>query len=247
MGMIRRADLADTARNALVMDLGDLSARGEALVREANARAEQILRDARAERDRLIATAREEGFRAGHAEGSAKGHAEGIAKGVAEARAAKTESLAAIEGAWGAALDGFESVREDMLQAARTEVVRLAAEIASRVTRRAVDLDAGAVLPQLEAVLAAVVRPSRLVVRVHPEDLDLARAELPELVTRFDLCRHAELVPDASLDHGSCVATTDEGGRIDAGIGTQLDRILSALMPGEPSIRIERSARGDAA
>lgn len=247
MGMIRRADLADTARQALVMDLGDLSARGESLVREANARAEQILREAQAERDRLIATARAEGFRAGHAEGSAKGHSEGLAKGAAEARAGKSESLSTIESAWSAALDGFESVREDMLQAARTEVVRLAAEIASRVTRRSVELDEAAVLPQLEAVLGAVVRPSRLTVRVHPDDLDLARAELPGLMGRFDLCRHAELVPDATLDHGSCVAATDEGGRIDAGIGTQLDRILSALMPGEPNIRIERSARGDAA
>lgn len=247
MGMIRRADLAETARNALVMDLGDLSARGAALVQEANAHAEQILREARAERDRLIATARAEGFKAGHAEGSAKGHAEGLAKGCAEARAANAESIAAVAGAWAAALEAFESVREDMLQAARTEVVRLAAEIASRVTRRAVELDEAAVLPQLEAVLGAVVRPSRLTVRVHPDDLEMARAELPELMSRFELCRHAELLADASLDHGSCVATTDEGGRIDAGIGTQLERILAALMPGEPNIRIERSARGDAA
>jgi len=247
MGMIRRADLEDTARNALVMHLGDLTAHGAALVQQANQQAEEILRDARAERDRLITTAREEGFKAGHAEGFAKGHADGLPKGVAEARAAHSESIAAIAGAWAAALEAFESVREDMLQAARTEVVRLAAEIASRVTRRAVELDEAAVLPQLEAVLGAVVRPSRLTLRVHPDDLELARTELPELMSRFDLCRHADLLADASLDHGSCVATTDEGGRIDAGIGTQLERILSALMPGEPNIRIERSARGDAA
>ncbi len=247
MGMIRRADLGDAARNALVMDLGDLNARGEALVREANARAEQILREAHAERDRLLSTAREEGFRAGHAAGSAQGRAEGLEQGIAEARTAKSGAIAGITDAWAGALDGFESVREDMLRAARAEVVRLAAEIASRVTRRAVELDPGAVLPQIEAVLGAVVRPSSLTVRVHPDDLALARAELPALMARFDLCRHAEVTPDASLDHGSCVATTDQGGRIDAGIGTQLERILSALMPGEPSIRIERSARGDAA
>ncbi len=247
MGMIRRADLADAARNALVMDLGDLSARGEALVREADARAEQILRQAEAERERLISTAREEGLRAGHAEGLARGHAEGVARGVAEARAAQSAALASVEAAWTSALDGFESVREDLLQAARTEVVRLAAEIASRVTRRAVELDAEAVLPQIEAVLGAIVRPSRLIVRVHPEDLELARAELPGLTARFDLCRHADLVADASLGRGSCVATTEEGGRIDASIGAQLERILTALMPAESSIRIARPARGDAA
>lgn len=247
MGMIRRADLEEYTRNALVMDLGDLGARGQALVDEANRRAEEILREAKAERERLLATARNEGYKAGYAEGLAKGTAEGEEKGSQQARAASSETLENLTRAWAGALDAFEQRRDAMLQAARTEVVRLAAEIASRVTRRVVELDEAAVLPQIEAVLGVVARPSRLTVRVHPDDLALAAAELPDIVSRFELCRHAELVADPSLGRGSCVAVTEDGGRIDAGISAQLDRVLAGLLPGDDTIRIDRPARGDAA
>lgn len=247
MGMIRRADLEDAARNALVMNLGDLQAHAEGIVSQANAQAQKILRDARAERDRLIAGAHAEGYQTGFEAGRAAGHAEGLEQGVAQARAAQDQALSTLIESWTLAVQSFEAQRDAMLSAARTEVVRLAAEIATRVTRRAVELDPDAVLPQIEAVLGTLVRPSRLVIRVHPEDLALASAEMPDLVGRFELCRHAELLADASLERGSCVASTDEGGRIDAGIGSQLARIVEAMMPAESAIRIERPARGDAA
>lgn len=247
MGMIRRADLESVARQATVMDLSDLKARGDAIVADAQRQADQILAQARAERDRLIASARDEGLRAGQADGLKKGLAEGQKKGHDQARAEVAQGLAGLTAAWQAALDAFEAEREAFLQAARVEVVQLAAEIASRVTRRAVELDAGAVLPQMEAVLAAVARPSRLTVRVHPDDLALAKAELPGLTARFEQCRHAELVADPALARGSCVGTTEDGGRVDAGIASQLDRIIAELLGDEPGMRIQRPAHGDAA
>lgn len=247
MGMIRRADLEDAARNALVMNLGDLQAHAEGIVDRANAQAREILRQAQAERDRLIAGAQAEGYQAGFEAGRAAGHAEGLEQGTAEARAAQDQALKDLIESWTRAVEAFEAQRDSMLSAARTEVVRLAAEIATRVTRRAVELDHDAVLPQIEAVLGTLVRPSRLMVRVHPDDLALATAEMPGLVGRFDLCRHAELLPDPTLERGSCVACTDEGGRIDAGIGSQLSRIVEAMLPADTAIRIERAARGDAA
>jgi flagellar assembly protein FliH len=245
--MIRRADLEDAARNALVMNLGDLQAHAESMISQATERAERIVREANAERDRLIAGAHAEGYNAGFEAGRSAGHAEGLAQGTAEARASQDRALTTLIESWTRAAESFEQQRDSMLSAARSEVVRLAAEIATRVTRRAVELDPDAVLPQIQAVLGTLVRPSRLVIRVHPDDLVLATAEMPELVARFDLCRHAELLADHTLERGSCVASTDEGGRIDAGIGSQLARIIEAMMPAESVIRIERSARGDAA
>jgi flagellar biosynthesis/type III secretory pathway protein FliH len=246
MGMIRRADLEQCARNALVMNLGDLGERGRAIIAGAEAEAQRILSEARAERDRLLSDAREEGRRVGHADGLRQGLEDGRAAGAEEARRASAESIASVTAGWTGALNAFESARDEMLQAARTEVVRLAAEIATRVTRRAVELDPASVLPQIEAVLGVVCRPSRLTVRVHPDDLRVATEELPAIVSRFDLCRHAELLPDAGVERGSCVATTEGGGRIDADIGAQLDRIVSQLLPGGGTLRLP-TARGDAA
>ena len=247
MGMIRRADLEQCARNALVMDLGDLGARGEALVAGAKAEAERIVREARAERERLIAGARDEGRRAGLEQGRAEGLEAGRKEGAAQARAEHAEALAGAARAWTQALDTFESRRDEMLLHARTEIVTLAAEVASRVTRRAVELDPGVVLEQMGAVLGAIARPTGLVLRVHPDDLALARAELPALVARFERCGHAELRADPSLSRGSCVGVTETGGRVDADVEAQLARIVGALLPADATIRIERETRGDAA
>lgn len=247
MGMIRRADLEQCARNALVMDLGDLGARGEALVAGAKAEAERIVREARAERERLIAGARDEGRRAGLEQGRAEGLEAGRKEGAAQARAEHAEALAGAARAWTQALDTFESRRDEMLQHARTEIVALAAEVASRVTRRAVELDPGVVLEQMGAVLGAIARPTGLVLRVHPDDLALARAELPALVARFERCGHAELRVDPSLSRGSCVGVTETGGHVDADVEAQLARIVGALLPADATIRIERETRGDAA
>jgi flagellar biosynthesis/type III secretory pathway protein FliH len=247
MGMIRRADLEQCAQNSYVMDLGDLGRHAEEMIQNAREQAARIVADAQAERDRLLGNAEREGRDAGYAEGHAAGHAEGLDKGVTEAREAQAQTLRKAGDAWTAALDAFEAERDAMIQSARAEIVRLAAEIAARVTRRAVDLDPATVLAQMEAVLGAVTGPSRLVLRVHPDDLDLSRAELPSIVARFDLCRHAELVSDASLARGSCVATTDQGGRIDADIEHQLARIIAGLLPDDEAIRFGQTARGDAA
>jgi flagellar biosynthesis/type III secretory pathway protein FliH len=167
--------------------------------------------------------------------------------GSEQARVQATNDLGTLLQGWSAALESFEADRDAMLSAARTEMVELAAEIASRVTRRVIELDASVVNAQMEAVLLAVARPSKLLVRVNPADLQRAGADLPGLLERFERCRHADLIGDATLEPGSCVATTEDGGRIDAAIDTQLARILAELLPADTSASSTRQPRIDAA
>jgi flagellar biosynthesis/type III secretory pathway protein FliH len=236
MGMIRRADLEQLSRDAMVMNLDDLRARGEAMVEDATHRAEQILSDANAERERLVSTGHQAGFEQGHAEGVAAGLEQGMASGSQEARAAESEALRLLTQGWEAALASFESDREKLLREARTDLVRLALEIATRVVRRAVDIDPRAIESQLEAVLGSVARPTKLSVRVHPDDVDYARRTLPGMLDRFELCKHAEVVSDGSIGRGSVVATTEGGGRIDASVQGQLDRIVAEVLPDDPEL-----------
>lgn len=247
MGMIRRADLEQVTRSALVMNLGDIGARAQSILADAQAQADRLIAEGRAERERLIATARDEGFRKGYDDGLAKGLDEGRATGSEQARVQATNDLGTLLQGWSAALESFEADRDAMLSAARTEMVELAAEIASRVTRRVIELDPGVVNAQMEAVLLAVARPSKLLVRVNPADLQRAAADLPGLLERFERCRHADLIGDATLEPGSCAATTEDGGRIDAAIDTQLARILAELLPADTSASSTRQPRIDAA
>lgn len=234
MGLIRNAAAATLAREAIVLDLGDLQRQGELLKRRASEEAERILAAARRERDRLVAGAADEGRAAGAAEGMAQGLAEGREQGRAEAIEERRAELDALIGGWTAALAEFNARRERLLSEARVDVLKLALQVAERITRRAIQQNPAIVQDQVRAVLAAVARPTRLTLCVHPDDAPIAGEILPEVHAAMG--EHAELVVDAALERGSCVARTEEGAKIDASIETQLRRIVEALLPGRPDV-----------
>lgn len=234
MALIKQAHLGDAIRSAIVLDLGDLMRQGEMVKVAARAEADRIIAEGRDARARLIEGAAEEGRRAGYLKGFDEGRAAGVAEGRESTVAERRESLAGVERAWSAALADFDARREELLTAARTDLLRLAVRAAELVTRRAIDLQGSAAQAQLEAVLALLVAPTKLVIRVHPRDETVFREALPALAGRFESTAHALIVADESLVPGSCVATTPDGGEIDASIGTQLDRIVAALLPDAP-------------
>ncbi|MDX2114375.1 MAG: FliH/SctL family protein [Planctomycetota bacterium] len=233
MPVVKRADSQNMPRPALVLDLGDLRREAEALEAATRANIAAMLEEARAERARIVAGAREEGLKSGHAEGYRKGHEEGRAAGRAEAIAQTSARLGELATALSAVLDAFTAAREELLLSARAEVLAFAVAAAERVTRRVIAIDPGVVAGQLEAALAMTVAPSRLFVRVHPDDEALAREILPTLVERFAPGAHAVLSPDSTLARGSALIRT-ELGEVDASIDTQLDRIIEAVLPGQP-------------
>ena len=255
MGLIKSANSTDFARNAVVLDLGDLYRQGQTMLAEAERRAAGVRDAGEAERARLIGDA----AAVGHAAGFAEGRAEGVEAGTREGREAglveHRAGLLKLEAAWVAALDSFLEERSRLMAEAKIEVVALAAAIATAVIKKQVEMDASIAAAQLEQVLAAVMRPSRLVVCIHPDDRDSIGGSLPTLLTRFDAVEHVELVEDASIGRGSCVARLGEptrgagaaalttsvgGGEIDASIRTQTMRIVELLLPG-------RVARADSA
>ena len=239
MALIRNANAATIAREAIVLDLGDLREQGDRMVRASRAEADRTIAAARAERERILAGAEEKGRAEGYAAGLEQGQAAGREEARAAALAEHREALARVESAWQAALADFESRREDLVQGALRDVLRLAAQIAGRVTKRTIELEPRVVQDQLAAVLAVVVRPTELVVRINPEDRGVVQSALPGLMAAAPAIRHAEIVDDPGVERGGCLARTRAdaesgdagGGEIDARIGTQLDRIVESLLP----------------
>lgn len=238
MALIKHANLSEMAREAVVLDLGDLARQGEAILLRAKARAAQIESEAQAERERIIAGAFEEGRVAGTAQGLEEGRAAGVQQGQAAGLAERREALAALEAGWSAALEALSADRDKLISDARRDVLVLAARIARMVTHRQVRADPNVVADQVAAVLELVMRPSRLVIALHPEDRAVAAAALPEVSKRFSNATHVEFIDDAGLARGSCVARLADagpngtpGGEIDASLDTQLARIVAALLP----------------
>jgi flagellar assembly protein FliH len=231
MTVIKPAESRKALRDAVALDLGDLRVRAERMQAEAREAASRLVEEAKAERERILAGAAEEGRRAGHAEGRAAGLEEGRARGRDEAFEAAGARLGELADAWGRALERFETDRHAMTLDARDDVIRFAADLAARVTRRAVSVEPDRVRDQVAHALELVLDPTRLVVRVHPEDQPLVEEAMPALSRRLRGGGHAEVVADDSLERGSCVVETSRG-TIDASIGAQLDRIAHALLPG---------------
>ena len=244
MALIRHAQAREIARDAIVLDLGDVQQQAAQLMEQARRRAEEIVAEANAERARLLAGAEEEGRAEGTAKGLAEGRAKGEEQGKGAALAEWKKKLEELDARWTAAVGGVEAQRDAMLTEARTDVLRLALMIAEKVVKRAIAVDPGVVVSQLEAVLGLIARPTELLVAINPEDRRTAEQALPSLLAKFQSVRHVELVEDAGLARGSCVARTrggsgdgngaghGGGGEVDASIEAQLARIAEILLPG---------------
>src|ERR1700752_854723 len=115
MPLMRKSSVATLAREAIVLDLGDLAAQGELLKAQARAEAERIIAEAQAERNRLIAGAVEEGRKQGIAQGVQEGGVQGEAAGKQAALVEFRERLTKLEAAWVASLAAFESDRDTLI------------------------------------------------------------------------------------------------------------------------------------
>lgn len=254
MALIKNSNAAQMAREAIVLDLGDLSRQADVILRVAKAKAEQIVEAARAERERLMSDAAAIGKAEGLAEGLAEGHRVGVEQGRATAVEEHRAAIAALNTGWMSGLGVFVESRERMLAEAKRDVLALALGIGEKVTKRVIESDAAVVAAQLEAVLNLVLRPTRLQVKVHPSDRSTIEAAMPALVAQYGHAEHVQIVDDATLARGSCVAKLADGsgaggagssgasgGSIDASIETQLNRIVEALLPGYVRATVARA------
>lgn len=235
MPMIRQSDRDEIARDAIALHLGDLMERGKSLREEAKRRGQAIIDKAHAERQRILEGAQEKGFEAGRAEGLSAGYRDGFEKGHAEALEEARKRTAALAAAWESELAAFVAKRQELVDEAGADVLELVLKIAERVIKRKLEAEPDVVVGQLEHVLSMVARPTRLVVRAHPEDRALLGELLPGIVSRFAMVKHLEMTDDASLSRGSIVALdagADGAAKFDADVQAQLERIAAAIVPG---------------
>lgn len=250
MAVIKNSDFGKQARQAIVLDLGDLRRAAQAMELEATSRARAILEEGKRQREELIAGASEKGFAEGRERGFAQGLEQGRAQGRQEALAQMSDRVKKLETAWNAALEQFIARRDDLLLDADSRVLAFAAAVAERVTKRLVSLDPSIVRDQLAAAIALAVKPSSLVVSLHPEDRPFVAELLPALVQRLSGSPAATILDDPSLARGSVIIRT-ESGSIDASIETQLERVLHAIVPARgpspaPAQPADEPAEGDA-
>ena len=217
-------------------DLGQLRSQADQIIAAARAEAGLILEAARAEAQTLIGEATPRGFAEGREQGLTEGRAEGEQSGRDEMIRQYTAQLETLAASWTATMAELESGRQDMLHGAREDIVQLALVIGGRIARRVIELDPAVVQDQVAEVLALVTQPSAVTLCIHPGDRKLVESVLPALCEKLGRSDHVDLRDDPEVERGGCVVRTGKG-RIDATVGTQIDRIAKTLLPGSPTKR----------
>ena len=231
MALIRHAAAHTLARDALVLDLGDLKRQADELKASAEEEAAQIVRDASEKRKEIIEGAAHEGHTSGRTEGYAIGLIDGLEEGQKDAFAEYSERLENVSRAFESALEKFETAREELVFNAQEDGLRLVLEIARRVTLRSVMIDRDSLRDRLKESLSRVLDPSKLTVRIHPDDVKLVNEITPQIIGRLSESSEAEVIEDPSLSPGDAVIFSGRGW-IDTSIGVQLERVINELMPG---------------
>ena len=226
-----RKEKADAAfRSAVVLDLGDLRRQADAIKQEARRQAESIINRAAERAKHLTDGAAEKGYREGYEKGLREGLQSGKEEGLKLAQQQAESEINDLLQRWEKTLTDFENQRAGLLRQAREDVLRLALAVAEKVVHAAVELTPEAALQQAEKAIALISEPSELRLRVNPADLQIFREHLPELEKRLRGSEALELQADDDVSPGGCVVAHGKG-IIDARIETQLERIISDLLP----------------
>src|SRR5919108_1461466 len=149
-----------------------------------------VVASARAEADAIREQARAEGLALGRAEGTA---------------AAQQEALAQMQPAvqaFHAAAAALEAERAELADRTEGRAVELALELASKLVAGAIEAQPERVLDVVRGALRCLVERERIQVLVHPEDLDLVRGAIHEVVAELGGIEHVEVQEERRIGRG---------------------------------------------
>lgn len=229
MGLIK-AGHSPAVRSVVPFSMKDVEELAKGMLVRAQRQAEELIAAAQQEGEELKKKMQAEGFAAGRKEGVAKGMDEGRKTGHQAALTEHKAQLVQAINTLGAAMKQVEGSRKQLESDALTEVVKLAAAVARRVTKRQGMLDEQVVVENLRDAMKLVVHAADVRVAVHPVQKKVVTEAMGELKIEWPALEHAEVVEDGGLAPGGCRVFTMHG-RVDADLEGQLDRVVGDLLP----------------
>jgi flagellar assembly protein FliH len=206
-----------------------------AILSRAREQADQLLAAAQAEAQAIKAQAHVVGQAEGREEGLRQGREQGAKSGHEQALADHRARLSAAVSALASAMQQLDASRLDLESAAVSDVIRLAIEIARRVTKRLGQINPQVMVGNVAEAMKLVSHASEVRIGVHPSQKEVLDREMPALKLQWPNLRHVAIVEDASLAPGGCRVFTAQG-QIDGDLDEQLNRIVSDLLPDTESL-----------
>ena len=197
---------------------------------QARAEASRIVEEARKEAERVCADAHAEGKESGFAKGLDEGRAAGREEALEQGRKDYAEKTSVLQEMLSRLVADLEHQRHELISDAHQDVLALVCAIAAKVIRKTIEVDDEAVLNVVKAAVDMVAARSEIQVAMHPSDIDRLKLMDPDGAARY--CGNGQVcfVGDERIECGGCVVRT-AGGEIDAQIGTQINTIISHVVP----------------
>lgn len=149
----------------------------------------------------------------------AEGFNEGYTAGAADARGVVEPAAAALH----QAAAELQALRGDVAERAERAAVDLALRIAEQVVHASVAVDPELVVDAVRGALRRLIERDRVLVLVHPDDLDVVREHAAALVAELGGIEHCGVEADRRVGRGGAIVRTGEG-EVDATVETKLGR-----------------------
>ena len=144
---------------------------------------------------------------------------EGFAAGIAQAQSQLDGPAAALAGA----AEQLQAMRADAAASVEADAVDLALRIAEQVVQASLAVEPERVVDAVRGALRRLVERDRVLVLVHPDDLDVLREHADGLVAELGGIEHIGVEADRRVARGGAIVRTSEG-EVDATLETKLGR-----------------------
>ncbi|MCL6476258.1 MAG: type III secretion system stator protein SctL [Firmicutes bacterium] len=161
-----------------------------------------------------------------------KGYEDGLQIGREEGRREYQQAIANLQSEVQKLVDALLAERQRLWEEIEPQVIELVLEIARKVLREEIQARREATLSIIKHALRRVADTEQVRIRVHPDDLQIAREHRSDFLAVCDGVRHIEIVDDQRVGGGGCIIETPSG-TIDASLRTQMQSVEKALRESE--------------
>ena len=217
--------VADPATVALREEAAVLKQQAARLLRGAEAKVKTMEAEAEAAAEALKAKAKEEGYQEGVSRGSEDGYEEGEKKGEEAGLAKHAEATARFEALFTTALAEKEAYFVDR----EALIVELATRVAAKVIGREVDTRPDHITHLLRQAVRRLSDRSKLVVTLHPDDLERVSQARADGALSFNGVKQMEFLADDKMVQGG-LRVQSGGQTLDATLDGQLTEIVRGLL-----------------
>lgn len=128
-------------------------------------------------------------------------------------------------------INSLSKEKEKILADAEETIAKLSYEMAKRIIYGELRTDPSIIVRVVKEALQFVINNSKVILRVHTDDLKVIKEHEKELVTSVTDIEDVEIVGDDRIQQGGCLIETNAGD-IDARLETKLEELSKVVFSG---------------